>query len=416
VRAVAAVLALVFLPQAPSAAQERVAELVQQAVQATERGDHARALSCLKLAHRLDPARPDIKPAIAAVNQRQGQAFFVGGELGRAEACFREGIAFDQKSAGNWLGVARVAVLQKRFDEAEKALRQVSALVPTNVDVLIVLGSLLHDQRRHAEAVSILARAVELAPGNGVAVALLKKAQLDAAVEVEFTDHRSDRFVLAFHGERRGLERSVPEMLRFLEATWRELAERLGHRPEAKIVVLLYTETEFERLARSSDWVRAYYDGKVRVPLDSWTGQRRRVQDTIRHELAHAFVHDMAGHVTSWLHEGIAQWCEGESAERARGLLRSQPLVPAAALRASFFTVTDEAQVARLYAQSLALVGHLLEARGSDGIRWLLSEIARGRGAADAEEKALQTVYGQGLERLIEELATKHRLAAPPPR
>lgn len=83
---------------------------------------------------------------------------------------------------------ARVQARRANFALAEKACRQALAAERDNAEALSVLGLICHETDRHPEAVQLLARAVELAPGNPetlnyYGVALKSVGRLDEARE-----------------------------------------------------------------------------------------------------------------------------------------------------------------------------------------------------------------------------------------
>lgn len=63
-----------------------------------------------------------------------------------------------------------------RFDSAEEKLRKAGALAPDQPQYLYDLGALLHQERKYAEAVPVLTRAVELAPENLTARMMLARS------------------------------------------------------------------------------------------------------------------------------------------------------------------------------------------------------------------------------------------------
>ena len=414
VHAAASALSLALWLVAPLAAQneERVDALLLRAEEATKAKQHAKAMQLLRYAWSLDSRRPDTREAFAGACLRVGVDFLEKRQAQRALDAFRQGKAVDPKNFGIWLGIAQCSRSLRRHDEAERALRTAVAIRPKSVAALLSLGELLFERRRYKAAIPFFERVLRLQPKNRSAKTLLARARSDAGVEQGFRDTASRNFVVRYNGKRARLERYTPKILEFLETTHVELAETLAHRPKDPICVILYTRTEFAKLRRTADWVGAFYDGKVRIPLDSWPTQRGLVKRTIRHELCHAFLQTMCNRLSPWLHEGFAQWFERKSSARAIGILRKSGLVSIKALRTNFMATRDPKVASRLYAQSLMLFDELHQRRGLAGLRALLAELGAERGAKrSSEDEALKKTYGYALDGLLEQIARAHRLS-----
>ena len=378
-----------------------------------KKSDWARARAYLKAAYAIAPERKKIGRLLGVASYRLGLDFRAKKDLCRARGLLQEASSWLPDVANVWHALGRVSKDLGRKKDAERALRKSVALKPS-APALFALGHLLYEGRRYREAVTFLERAKQLDPDRRAITLLLARAQKDAKVEKGFSDHRSAHFLVRFHGERHGLERFVPEILRYLEKTWTALSASLRTRPRDRIVVIFYSKTEFGKLGRTRDWVQAYYDGKVRVPLDSWQSHKNRVQKTLRHELSHAFLYAVEERLTPWLHEGYAQWFAGERVDRARDAFRRRAFIQPELMRKPFMKIENAQVVARLYAQSLVLFAHLHEQQGMSGFRRVFQAIALGKGThAQREEHALRKVYGKGLADLMRDVAAKHRLGKP---
>jgi tetratricopeptide (TPR) repeat protein len=119
----------------------------------------------------------DYRSAIVAYERATGlqpqltEAWFRAGALGytmghRDEAigCFRRAAASGPKTGFGRLGAARALLAEDRDAEAERALRQMLTLDPVNALAQDLLGNLLAESGRFAEARECFTRAVTLAP------------------------------------------------------------------------------------------------------------------------------------------------------------------------------------------------------------------------------------------------------------
>ncbi|MFQ5507198.1 MAG: tetratricopeptide repeat protein [Planctomycetota bacterium] len=403
-----------FSSQSQEEGRGRVDRLVMQAELATRQKKHAKAYELYKLVHRLDDKRPGILGRLGITALRIGGGFYKDKEWARAIRMFQEATRWTPRDPRVWQSLATALYRAEKFADCEKALRKVVELDSRSFHALLHLGVILQDRQEYQEAIGFLERALRIHPEDPMARKLYQKAIVDGRLESSFRGKSSSHFMLRYNGEKGPLEKHAAEISEFLEKSHGELSQLFNHVVSKKIVVLLYTRTEFAKTPHKADWAGAYYDGKVRVPLDSWPGQTFQVKRTIRHELTHAFLSDLVPHASSWLQEGFAQWVEGVSVSRSRNLLRHGPLAGASKLRERFLRVKDADAVRRLYAQSLALFVHLMDARGLREMQMFLRRIRSGEGSyAQREDRALRKTYGKDLQGLIRELAERHHLPDP---
>jgi tetratricopeptide (TPR) repeat protein len=119
----------------------------------------------------------DLRSAIAAYDQatrlqpklteawfRAGSLVYTMGHREEAIGCFRRAASTGSKSRFGRLGAARALLAEDRDVEAERALRQMLALDPDNALAQDLLGNLLAECGRFAEARECFMRAVILAP------------------------------------------------------------------------------------------------------------------------------------------------------------------------------------------------------------------------------------------------------------
>lgn len=410
----AALLSALLAHAATPPQDARAARLRKQAVHALEKKSDHRALALLEQAWRIEPGNADTRDLYAKAALRVGVSLLDQKEPKRARDLFRQGLAVHPRSAQLHLGAGQAARELREDDQAEISLTRAVQLEPELVAALVALGSLKYDKRDFATAKSLLTRAIGLEPQNRLARTILQRAHDDGKVEVGFATHASAHFVLSYHGERRGLERFQPQILAYLETCFTNMQRILRRAPKKKIKVLLYTRTEFKTLNRNADWIQAYYDGKVRIPLDSWPTSKQRVQATIRHELTHACVQELYGPMSAWLHEGFAQAMEDFAESIAKKEFAKAALLPARTLRRPFVLERNPIKARRLYAQSFLLFLEIRRRLGSRGIAPLFERIASGDGSLAArEDQALVSLLGHDLDGMIRELAARYRIAPP---
>ena len=231
----------------------------------------------------------------------------------------------------------------------------------------------LYEQTAELEVpIALLERAVSLAPDREDLAELLARWRKLAAAEAEFWTDETAHFTLSYDGGRDQILNHGHDVLTSgLESAYAEFALALNHDPvppgAPKIRVVLYSREDFSELTGVGHWAGGVYDGVVRVPVVDFSRERAALSRVMRHELVHAFLRSMAGQsVPAWLNEGLAQWYEQESVSeraasvaRARALLSGAKLFPLEELRGTLATWKDTDEIARGYAESLALVAFI---------------------------------------------------------
>ncbi|MCB9889227.1 MAG: tetratricopeptide repeat protein [Planctomycetes bacterium] len=382
-------------------AQSQVVETVlHRAAKALEAGNPGQAITSLgeALSKSTDPR---LQQLLAAAHTRRGAVRFRAGDLDGAAHDFAAADRFEPGNAKILQSLGVIRMKQHRAREAKELMERVLKLDPNNSHALGVLGRIAvqHDDTERAS--HLLSRAAAQEPGRRDYAFEARKLSREAEVEAGFTRIARGSFELSMPTGKQGLDRAAESVLRILEQAHRELGQALGARPAKRIKVVLYTKAQFLRVRSAHAWARAYYDGKLRVALRQWPASTSELRRDLRHELTHAFLHELHPKAPLWLHEGYAQVLEGRSALGLAARFRSgaDGLLPRAVFLGAFASNRDEDLVRRGYAQSLLLVDHLLRRGKARLLRQLLGELGRGT----ESDRALRLVYGRGLDSLLSE-------------
>ena len=174
----------------------------------------------------------------------------------------------------------------------------------------------------------------------------------------------------------------------------------LGLAPADRVLVLLLPPAEYFEAA--PNWSDGLYDGRIRIPLTDYTQQSERLRATFRHEYTHAALHRIGPAVPTWMHEGLAQYVEGMSVDRARTALRDQPgsIPDRARLSSDWTRWTNRTEVQGAYAYSLSMAGWMVDQYGSDA----LAQLVRGLEFGSFDD-AFRVSFGV----TYEEVEAKHR-------
>lgn len=268
------------------------------------------------------------------------------------------------------------------------------------------------EEVERAESLELLARAIELYPGEDQE-ALDLRARLRqrlqrwrsaGAAEEDFLDDGHVHFQLSYDGDSGSLRSAAPWILEQLESAYLDFAEVFGSFPvesgRGRIRVVLMARTQFDAATGLGDWAGGAFDGTVRIPVDVplAPAAHGRLSHVLRHELVHAFVRAVGGvQVPGWLNEGLAQRLErssrGERAvalQVARAQIQGQTLFPLKSLEGGLGAWDDPLDIAKAYAQSHAFVAFIEEQYGLQE----LIEMVTACGSKEAPQAAFQRRLG----------------------
>jgi tetratricopeptide (TPR) repeat protein len=291
-------------------------------------------------------------------------------------------------------------------DVAASRLRHALDLKPDSVVAWVRLGEIHYDRHELAEAADCYRRAVALLPRDDLEERL-QRIERELAVSGEFTTSEVGRFRISFQGdENETLARDVRNILRH---AYRDVGRIFHSYPKTEIAVVIYNSGQFRHVTQLHGWAGAVYDGKIRLRVDSADKRDRdsmlsRLREQVYHEYTHALIHTITGgaRVPVWLHEGLAQYAEDQSAPSAEENLRLAALalhgdLPSMSrLAAPFAGMADSGQASLAYLQSKLFVRYLIDHEGLSRIRKLLDLLADGTPTG----KAAGSAFGRPLEEL----------------
>jgi len=116
----------------------------------------------------------------------------------------------------------------------------------------------------------------------------------------------------------------------------------------------------------------------------------------VMHEYAHAVVHDLArGRAPIWLHEGVAQFCEGTPTDAgfvARRIVAGGGPLPLSSIEGMFVTMPQK-QAELAYIESRLAAIYLNETGGPFVLREILRRLGEGNDLAAAISGATGQAY-----------------------
>ena len=282
---------------------------------------------------------------------------------------------------------------QEAVTQAEHAAQR----SPNSAEALFILGLAYYDSGRFAEAIENWKHSQALHPNEAV-TQYLAKAEREATVEGNFSEHEGTHFALRYEGRKTGF-RFPSELLYSLDRQYVELQRELGFAPDSTITVILYTEQQFFDVTQAPAWSGGLNDGKIRIPVRDLSGVTPQLESILRHEMSHSFVHALTrGRCPVWLDEGIAQMSEQRSSSAFAAdlaqLIHERKHAPLRYLEGSFMRFSPE-QASLAYAESLAATEYLRSTYGMASLRRMLDLLNEGETPEVALSHAVQANYAQ---------------------
>jgi tetratricopeptide (TPR) repeat protein len=322
------------------------------------------------------PAAGQIDPGTALL-EKSGWEALNAGNLRAAADAFRAAIGADSKNAQLHLGAGTAAYLERRDEDATRALERALVLDPRLTDARLLLGQIRYRGGDLFGAIALYERAVADAPADARPGDTLARWRREAELHDRLRQSLNDRFTVSFEGPA-----EAPLAARALEsldrAYWRA-GQALSTYPARPVSVVLYTAEQFRDITRSPAWAAAAYDGTIRVPLRGALENPAELDRVLAHEFTHALVHTLAPrNVPTWLNEGLAAAFEADDLDWARQRVREAPQPMSLVLLRTSFGPLSGAQAQLAYATSALAVRQLLDEVGGLGLANLLRDLGAG--------------------------------------
>lgn len=315
---------------------------------------------CLALSTSALPAQSNV----AELNDA-GWRLLQKGDGPRAAKLFAEALDAQPNSPVLLFGAGVAAHLQGKTREATTNIRRALEIAPDLTPASIVLGQIEYSNGEVSQAIATYEKALSHAPNDPQLTSRLNSWRADAEASRGFVERRVDRFRVMFQGHvDKPLASRATDLLE--SAFWR-IGKVLGAYPSDPVVVMLYTEKQFRDITQAPEWSGGIYDGRIRIPAAGAAQSPQLFERVLVHELTHAMIAGIAPRgIPVWLHEGLAQYFEGDDpAVALRRLKALGQVVPLRYLESSFSRLTS-AQALVAYDESLVVVDAILRRPGVD--------------------------------------------------
>jgi tetratricopeptide (TPR) repeat protein len=301
---------------------------------------------------------------VAELNEN-GWRLLQKGDGPRAAKLFAEALDARPDDPVLLFGAGVAAHLQGKTREATKNMRRALEIAPDLTSASIVLGQIEYSNGEVSQAIGTYEKALRHAPNDPQLTSRLNSWRADADASRGFVERRVDRFRVMFQGHvDTPLASRATDLLE--SAFWR-IGKVLGAYPSDPVVVMLYTEKQFRDITQAPEWSGGLYDGRIRIPAAGAAQSPQLFERVLVHELTHAMIAGIAPRgIPMWLHEGLAQYFEGDDPAAAlRRLKAVGQVVPLRYLESGFGRLTS-VQALVAYDESLVVVDALLRRPGVD--------------------------------------------------
>ena len=314
----------------------------------------------------------------------------------------RRALAFAPKDSLLLLELAGVAYVQQRFPAALEHLRPVLDDPAYAFEAHRLQGRIFYQREELDRALASWKRALTF-QYDAELESLIEQVEREAAIGKDLADRASGRFILRYEGGQESGSRLAASILATLDSMFASLASDFNVLPREPIIVILYPNETFYELTGMPPWVHGLFDGKIRVPVRGLASLSPRLEQTLRHELVHAFLYlKTRNRAPRWLHEGLAQHIAGQQllvqAQEFALLFESRD---GRGLRLiEDFYSGDHDQLLVAYQASLVVVETLQRRYGRGDMERFLEALARGEGVEQGLQSAFRLSY-EDLDRAV---------------
>ncbi len=322
------------------------------------------------------PAAREVAEGLAKL----GRQCLSGGQPGCAVELLGEALALDDRNGLVQAELTLAFVRSEDFESARFYLKRAEAgALGAPPEIYGVLGDVYDGLHRLDDALDAWTEFARLGGQDPERLARLARVREERALARGQRSLSTDHFgIFADVAVSRG---AVSEAALALEGAYGGQASLLGARLASTQIVVLHAGRYYFSLVSAPEWASGLFDGKIRVTLAPDGAEPSGLDSVLAHELAHVLVRQASrGAAPAWLHEGVAQWCEGRRlpARSVSGVLGFGPAGSLDALEQRFRRKLDASSARATYAESLSILEYLLAVRGDGALRCVLARLAEG--------------------------------------
>ena len=217
-----------------------------------------------------------------------------------------------------------------------------------------------------------------LSPDNIILSKKIKKVAKEIALAAREKEAEIPHFEIRYA---EGLPLDKEFIARTLEKAYLDIGKDLGYFPGARTKIFFYSEKDFKDTFNMPYFVKAFYDGSIKMPSPQTQLDKEKLAQYIYHEYTHAIVSAKTNNnCPVWLSEGLAVWEEFKKENidmrEISGKIRRAPEISFKFMDESFKTDEISENKALCYVLGYTLVDFILGNWGMPGLRGVLKRLS----------------------------------------
>jgi tetratricopeptide (TPR) repeat protein len=329
---------------------------------------------------------------------------------------FKKAVTFDDSNPTILMNLAHAYWEQRDPSLNQDLLAKLIRLAPDEPFPHLAMADLLQEQDQLADAAKHLSHATSRAKQDpalrSYLASVTAKVLHTESVEAKMTARSSTHFMVKFDGEED--HQTWTAVLEILEEAYREIGQKLGHFPSKPITVVLHTKASFQGATGSPAWADGLYDptlGRIQLPTQGATTDKKWLTNVVRHEYVHALLHDRLGSslgtLPTWLNEGLAMQLAGDPGSDLDQVLQGDiKVIPLNYLEGSW-TALPASAATLAYLEANSATHYLIERWGFPRVEELLNEFKSKVPVATALQNKLFVSYEQFFHQWLESFEQK---------
>lgn len=369
---------------------------IEEAAKLVKSGECITAVPILKEVLADDPARADVKRALAGCLNMLGTSRYRDGSFAQAVEYFNEAVSY----APEPVIVKNLANAKARFKDYAGAAAALESLSEKDRDkamllevyyAIVVESSNSGDFARAAE---FARKGQTLDPNDARFKNLPVKPDNDGAIK---TDNRQGKgavdrseagmtrvdgghFTVSYDGGENAVTGHVISIL--LEEAYLKVGAETGFYPTETVEALLYTKERFRDITGVPSWAGGVYDGRIKIPAGGISEKTDLLERVIIHEYTHSVVNHLSGgRAPVWLNEGLAQMQEGKKSSAFAVQLKrvaKSGKVNLKRLEGSFLAY-DAEQAQMAYLLGLSATEYLVDEYSLSAVKTIFDNLKNGK-------------------------------------
>ena len=242
------------------------------------------------------------------------------GDAGRAAGLFREAIERSPRDPILHFGAGWAAYALGRNDAAISSLKKALEFNADFAQAAALLGTVAYASSDLDLAIRSMEKAAALAPRDPGIRRQLEQWRKESTLHAGFDQRTGVRFRVLFEGaQQQALGVRVEQVL---ESAYWSIGKTLNSYPSDTLMVVLYTNKQFQDVTRAPAWAGGEFDGRIRLAVGGAMRTPGALDRVVRHELVHAIIqHAAPRNVPTWVNEGLASVLESTDRTWVRRVL-----------------------------------------------------------------------------------------------